>query len=141
MVVSVGWLWWCRGSGVASVVVSCQWGGFGGGGGCGVVEKRRVRESGIDERVDRKTSSLFGFAGKIPPEKFSGGGVKVVGVGGSGGFYGGGGAWSGGSKGWGRRVRESGVEGRIDRETRILFGFAGKIQPEKSPAAAAWWLR
>nr|GEW61184.1 hypothetical protein [Tanacetum cinerariifolium] len=54
-----------------------------------------------------------------------------VGVGGSGGFYGGGGAWSGGSKGWGWRVRESGVEGRIDRETRILFGFAGKIPPEK----------
>nr|GEY53303.1 retrovirus-related Pol polyprotein from transposon TNT 1-94 [Tanacetum cinerariifolium] len=46
----------------------------------------------------------------------------------------------GGQRGKGR-VRESGVEDRIDRETRILFGFARKIPPEKSPAAAAWWRR
>nr|GFA54593.1 hypothetical protein [Tanacetum cinerariifolium] len=39
-----------------------------------VAEKRRVRESGVDDRVDRETRNLFGFAGKIPPEKFSGGG-------------------------------------------------------------------
>nr|GFB31447.1 hypothetical protein [Tanacetum cinerariifolium] len=52
-VVTVGWQrWrWCR-----------RW------------DERRVRESGIDERIDRETSNLFGFAGKIPPEKFSGGG-------------------------------------------------------------------
>ncbi|GJR48507.1 hypothetical protein Tco_1316610 [Tanacetum coccineum] len=35
---------------------------------------RRVRESGSGDRVDRPTRSLFGLAGKIPPEKFSGGG-------------------------------------------------------------------
>nr|GEX13708.1 hypothetical protein [Tanacetum cinerariifolium] len=40
----------------------------------GVVEKRRVRESGVEGRIDRVTSNLFGFAGKIPPEKFSNGG-------------------------------------------------------------------
>nr|GFB58219.1 hypothetical protein [Tanacetum cinerariifolium]GFB58685.1 hypothetical protein [Tanacetum cinerariifolium] len=50
---------------------------------------------------------------------------------GSGGFYGGGGAWSGGSKVWGRRVRESGIDERVDRRVRILFGFAGKIPPKK----------
>nr|GFA09455.1 hypothetical protein [Tanacetum cinerariifolium] len=36
----------------------------------------RVEESDMDERVDRVTSNLFGFAGKIPPEKFSGGGRR-----------------------------------------------------------------
>nr|GFB40539.1 hypothetical protein [Tanacetum cinerariifolium] len=45
----------------------------------GVVEKRRVRESGVEGRIDRVTSNLFGFAGKIPPEKFSGGGVVAAG--------------------------------------------------------------
>nr|GEU57794.1 hypothetical protein [Tanacetum cinerariifolium] len=45
-------------------------------GGGSKVWGRRVRESGIDEQVDRKTSNLFGFAGKIPPEKFSGGGRR-----------------------------------------------------------------
>ncbi|GJZ89441.1 hypothetical protein Tco_0661223 [Tanacetum coccineum] len=34
----------------------------------------RVRESVHGDRVDRPTRSLFGLAGKIPPEKFSGGG-------------------------------------------------------------------
>nr|GFC37456.1 hypothetical protein [Tanacetum cinerariifolium] len=42
----------------------------------GVVEKRRVRESGVEGRIDRVTSNLFGFAGKIPPKKFSGGGRR-----------------------------------------------------------------
>nr|GEZ67576.1 hypothetical protein [Tanacetum cinerariifolium] len=55
------------GSGVAAAVVA--W--YGGG-----TEKGRVRESGVDERVDRVTGTLFGFAGKIPPEKFSGGGRR-----------------------------------------------------------------
>nr|GEU74976.1 integrase, catalytic region, zinc finger, CCHC-type, peptidase aspartic, catalytic [Tanacetum cinerariifolium] len=31
----------------------------------GVVEKRRVRESGVEGRIDRVTSNLFGFAGKV----------------------------------------------------------------------------
>nr|GEY75516.1 hypothetical protein [Tanacetum cinerariifolium] len=48
----------------------------GSGGGSTVVAAGRVRESGIDERIDRETSNLFGFAGKIPPEKFSGGGRR-----------------------------------------------------------------
>nr|GFB57131.1 hypothetical protein [Tanacetum cinerariifolium] len=46
------------------------------GGGSTVVAAGRVRESGIDERTDRETSNLFGFTGKIPPEKFSGGGRR-----------------------------------------------------------------
>ncbi|GJW55444.1 hypothetical protein Tco_0099529, partial [Tanacetum coccineum] len=41
----------------------------------------RVRESGSGDRVDRPTRSLFGLAGKIPPEKFSGGGATVAGGG------------------------------------------------------------
>nr|GEX66043.1 putative reverse transcriptase domain-containing protein [Tanacetum cinerariifolium] len=48
-----------------------------------IVKWWRVEESGVDERVDRVTGILFGFAGKIPPEKFSGGGrVLVAGWGG-----------------------------------------------------------
>nr|GEX11633.1 hypothetical protein [Tanacetum cinerariifolium] len=35
---------------------------------------RRVGASDIVDRIDRKTGSLFWFAGKSPPEKFSGGG-------------------------------------------------------------------
>nr|GFC33905.1 hypothetical protein [Tanacetum cinerariifolium] len=42
----------------------------------GVVEKRRVRESGVEDRIDRGIWSIFGFAGKIQPEKFSGGGRR-----------------------------------------------------------------
>nr|GFB41607.1 hypothetical protein [Tanacetum cinerariifolium] len=38
--------------------------------------KGRVRESGVEGRIDRETRILFGFAGKIPPEKFSGGGRR-----------------------------------------------------------------
>nr|GFB32789.1 hypothetical protein [Tanacetum cinerariifolium] len=34
----------------------------------------RVKESGVEDRVDRETRNLFGFVGKILPEKFSGGG-------------------------------------------------------------------
>nr|GFC59498.1 hypothetical protein [Tanacetum cinerariifolium] len=40
---------------------------------------RRVRESGVEDRIDRETRNLFGFAGKIPPEKFSGGCRMVAG--------------------------------------------------------------
>nr|GFA70992.1 retrovirus-related Pol polyprotein from transposon TNT 1-94 [Tanacetum cinerariifolium] len=48
-----------------------------GGGGSG--GERRVRESGVEGWIDRVTSNLFGFAGKIPPKKFSGGGRVVAG--------------------------------------------------------------
>ncbi|GKB91895.1 hypothetical protein Tco_0964167 [Tanacetum coccineum] len=51
------------------------WWVSGGGG------KWRVRESGSGDRVDRPTRSLFGLAGKIPPEKFSGGGSRWPAVG------------------------------------------------------------
>nr|GEY85258.1 hypothetical protein [Tanacetum cinerariifolium] len=47
-------------------------GGVGGSGGSGV--RWRVRGSGVDDRIDRSEGNKFGFAGKIPPEKFSGGG-------------------------------------------------------------------
>nr|GFB08917.1 hypothetical protein [Tanacetum cinerariifolium] len=39
----------------------------------------RMEESGVEDRVDRETRNLFGFAEKIPPEKFSGGGRVVAG--------------------------------------------------------------
>nr|GFC60375.1 hypothetical protein [Tanacetum cinerariifolium] len=39
---------------------------------------RRVEESDILDRVDRKVRINFGFAGKIPAEKFSGGGRPAV---------------------------------------------------------------
>ncbi|GKE97814.1 hypothetical protein Tco_0021165, partial [Tanacetum coccineum] len=47
-----------------------------GGGG-----ETRVEASVYGDRVDRPTRSLFGLAGKIPPEKFSGGGATVAGGG------------------------------------------------------------
>nr|GEZ80711.1 hypothetical protein [Tanacetum cinerariifolium] len=58
-------------------------GGHGGGdkresgGDCGGVMEagRRVRESGIRDWIDQLMRSLFGFAEKSPPKKFSGGGV------------------------------------------------------------------
>ncbi|GJS35077.1 hypothetical protein Tco_0533459 [Tanacetum coccineum] len=56
----------------------------GGGVGCGGTaagEEGRVRESGSGDRVDPLMGSLFGLAGKIPPEKFSGGGATVAGGG------------------------------------------------------------
>nr|GFA27428.1 uncharacterized mitochondrial protein AtMg00810-like [Tanacetum cinerariifolium] len=55
---------WSRGA----AAVGC--GGFG--------EWQHVGESGVGDRVDRSKRSLFGFARKIPPEKFSGGGCVVV---------------------------------------------------------------
>nr|GFA99344.1 hypothetical protein [Tanacetum cinerariifolium] len=101
-VVTVGWQrWrWCR-----------RWG------------ERRVRESGVEGRIDRVMRKLFGFAGKIPPEKFSGGGMvaaaggrpavaaagggewgenKKSGVDGDGGDSSGGGAGGGVNGEWGR---------------------------------------
>ncbi|GKB75272.1 hypothetical protein Tco_0942167, partial [Tanacetum coccineum] len=41
----------------------------------------RVRESGSGDRIDRVVGSLFGLAGKIPPENFSGGGSRWPAVG------------------------------------------------------------
>nr|GFB46470.1 hypothetical protein [Tanacetum cinerariifolium] len=48
--------------------------------------KGRVRESGVEGRIDRETRNLFGFVGKIPPEKFSGGGSVVAAVAAAGGL-------------------------------------------------------
>ncbi|GJW84301.1 hypothetical protein Tco_0157446, partial [Tanacetum coccineum] len=51
--------------------------GGGGGVGCGGTaagEEGRVRESDLGDWVDPVVRTIFGFAGKIPPEKFSGGG-------------------------------------------------------------------
>nr|GEW04612.1 reverse transcriptase domain-containing protein [Tanacetum cinerariifolium] len=55
---------WCGGDfGVVAALWWCyKWWGWG------------VRESDIGDRIDRLMGSLFGFAGKSPPEKFSGGG-------------------------------------------------------------------
>nr|GEW13523.1 hypothetical protein [Tanacetum cinerariifolium] len=85
-VVSGGGGWCGSGSGVTS-----GGGGVNGGGGVRCrgwqrqwqpggdsVVGRRMRGGGIIDRLDRETRSLFGFAGKIPPEKFSGGGSMVV---------------------------------------------------------------
>nr|GEX75882.1 hypothetical protein [Tanacetum cinerariifolium] len=66
--------WWQRGNAGGSVVAAVGSGGRGG-----VEMGRRVKESGVEDRIDRETGSLFGFAEKSPPEKFSGGGVVVAG--------------------------------------------------------------
>nr|GEU57040.1 hypothetical protein [Tanacetum cinerariifolium] len=47
---------------------------------------RRVRESGVEDRIDRETRNLFGFAGKIPSKKSSGGGSMVAAVAAAGGL-------------------------------------------------------
>nr|GFA35875.1 hypothetical protein [Tanacetum cinerariifolium] len=72
-----GVLWWGR--------WWQQWCGRGGSGG-GTVGQR-VGASDIVDRVDREVRKLFGFAGKSPPEKFSGGGSLVVVVAGGGGRW------------------------------------------------------
>nr|GEV68855.1 retrovirus-related Pol polyprotein from transposon TNT 1-94 [Tanacetum cinerariifolium] len=64
--------------------------------------------------------------------------TRSCGAGGGSSGGGAGGGVNGGQRGKGR-VRESGVEGRIDRETRIFFGFAGKIPPEKFSGGGWWW--
>nr|GFA57178.1 hypothetical protein [Tanacetum cinerariifolium] len=53
-----------------------QQGGSGGG-----TVGQRVGASDIRDRVDRKVGCIFGFAGKRPPEKFSGDGGVVAGGG------------------------------------------------------------
>nr|GEZ71385.1 hypothetical protein [Tanacetum cinerariifolium] len=77
-------LLWCGGRGDgshsgAAVVVTGRW--CRGWQRSDVEMGRRVGESGLKDRVDRKTGSLFGFAEKSPPEKFSGGGDVVAGGG------------------------------------------------------------
>nr|GEZ08535.1 hypothetical protein [Tanacetum cinerariifolium] len=84
----------CHGEGmvVCGVAADCGWGqGRSDGGGVSGVgnddgdgvrwryggEVGRVGESDIRDRVDRKVGSIFGFAGKSLPEKFSGGVQKV----------------------------------------------------------------
>nr|GEU48885.1 hypothetical protein [Tanacetum cinerariifolium] len=70
-----GGMWWCwrRWSVAAWVVVLAV-------GRRRLPEKwRRMTESVIVDRIDRVTGSTFGFAGKSPPEKFSGDGVVVAG--------------------------------------------------------------
>nr|GEU86736.1 UBN2 domain-containing protein [Tanacetum cinerariifolium] len=51
------------------------WCGFGGG---ETMVRRHVGGGVVWDRVDRLMRSLFGFAGKSPPKKFSGGGNVVV---------------------------------------------------------------
>nr|GEX03683.1 hypothetical protein [Tanacetum cinerariifolium] len=58
---------WRRAAVVVLMVSSERW--WRCSGGYGTVATR-----GVGDRVDRGTSNLFGFAEKIPPEKFSGGG-------------------------------------------------------------------
>ncbi|GJT64226.1 hypothetical protein Tco_1015706 [Tanacetum coccineum] len=70
------------------MVVRGRWGDDGGGG-AGVRlrwgrkkgEWRRVAASGYDEWIYRLMRNDFGFAGKSPSEKFSGGGSMVAGGG------------------------------------------------------------
>nr|GEZ87018.1 hypothetical protein [Tanacetum cinerariifolium] len=69
------------GGGDASAVVLVARGGggidgVGGSGGSGV--RWRVGESGVDDWIDRSEGNKFGFAGKSPPEKFSGGSSVVA---------------------------------------------------------------
>nr|GEX10415.1 hypothetical protein [Tanacetum cinerariifolium] len=62
------WSWWCgdRRLPAATVAVAAkEWG-------------RSVVESGIVDRVDRETDSLFGFAEKARQKKFFGGGCLMV---------------------------------------------------------------
>nr|GEY58751.1 hypothetical protein [Tanacetum cinerariifolium] len=64
--------------GGSGVVSGGGWCGFGGG---ETMVRRRVGGGGVWDRVDRLMRSLFGFAGKSPPEKFSDGGSVVAGGG------------------------------------------------------------
>nr|GFB38690.1 hypothetical protein [Tanacetum cinerariifolium] len=62
------------------VVCGVRWCGRWGGSGwwwC-YAWGRRVMTSGMKDRVDRSKRSIFGFAGKSPTEKFSGGGGVVA---------------------------------------------------------------
>nr|GEW32841.1 reverse transcriptase domain-containing protein [Tanacetum cinerariifolium] len=66
------------GGGSGAVSGGGGWCGFGGG---ETMVRQRVGGGGVWDRVDRLMRSLFGFAGKSPPKKFSGGDVVVVGGG------------------------------------------------------------
>nr|GEZ78207.1 hypothetical protein [Tanacetum cinerariifolium] len=59
--------------------------GVGGSGGSGV--RWRVGESGVDDWIDRSEGNKFGFVGKSPPEKISGGGSVVAAVAAAGGRW------------------------------------------------------
>nr|GEZ83779.1 reverse transcriptase domain-containing protein [Tanacetum cinerariifolium] len=78
-----GGRWWRSGSvavdcgGSSGMGAAVVWGDSGGGGGS-EVHRRRVRESDIDDWIDRSEGNNFGFSGKSPPEKFSGGGSVVA---------------------------------------------------------------
>nr|GEW89919.1 hypothetical protein [Tanacetum cinerariifolium] len=113
--------------------------GFGGG--SGVVEMgrrwmaaeewgRRVRESGVEDRIDRETRNLFGFAGKIPPKKLSGGGRVLAGGRLAGGWLVGGGVGCG-SPDVARKMaaRDGECHSRSDRSAyeEQFLRFAGKI--------------
>nr|GFB34019.1 hypothetical protein [Tanacetum cinerariifolium] len=72
---------WCRSRGVGG-----SWCGNSGGEVAAVavglwMVGRRVGASGIVDRIDRKVGSIFGFAGKSPPENFSGVGRPAEGGG------------------------------------------------------------
>nr|GFB37499.1 hypothetical protein [Tanacetum cinerariifolium] len=60
-------------SGVGGAGGGSSGGGAGGGVNGGQRRKGRVRESGVEDRIDRGIWSIFGFAGKISPKKFFGG--------------------------------------------------------------------
>nr|GEW67263.1 hypothetical protein [Tanacetum cinerariifolium] len=70
------------------VLASVECGGVGGGIGGGingavvvvVVPAVVVARDSGGEKANRETRNLFGFAGKIPPQKFSGGGSVVAAV-------------------------------------------------------------
>nr|GFA19646.1 hypothetical protein [Tanacetum cinerariifolium] len=152
------------GDGIVGVEWRCGSDGSGDGdigGGSGVTRWWwRVGESGVEDRVDRGTRNLFGFAGKIPPEKISGGCRMVAAVAGrlergvvveervkaaaaadvvpatvaaaaaAAAAAGGSGAVA---KWWFAAVvvvAARDIVDRVDRVIRILFGFAGKSPPE-----------
>nr|GFB99186.1 hypothetical protein [Tanacetum cinerariifolium] len=69
MVVTVGGSGCYHGDLVAATVVWLEVAAVGG-------VKWRVRGGGFVDQIDRKVGKLFGFAGKSPPEKFSGGGGR-----------------------------------------------------------------
>nr|GEZ96494.1 hypothetical protein [Tanacetum cinerariifolium] len=93
--------WSSSDGGVDGGVAARQWGGAVDGGGvvfggsgekggprrrCSDVHSRvavvadsggaTVAASGVEDRIDREMRKLFGFAGKIPPKKFSGSGRR-----------------------------------------------------------------
>ncbi|GJZ18574.1 hypothetical protein Tco_0554697 [Tanacetum coccineum] len=125
-----------------------------------VVTRWRMAASGLGDRIDRVTRSIFGFSRKSPPEKFSGGSDVVAGGGSwpeeggcltwerregdrtllvvrgcDGDDDGGGVASLGGSRRKGWRVEESDYGDRIDQAIRTIFGF-GRRSHRKSFSVA-----